>query len=66
MNITVKIEEYCLENGMTIYRFERHCKLANGTVGKWRKKTSYPSLRIIERIARSTDTSMTYWIGNGL
>lgn len=47
------IRIYCRNQKISIYRLEKQCKLANGSIGKWfsgKVKPSYQSLEKIQKV----------------
>lgn len=58
-----RVVEYCKKNGLTIYKFETMCNLGNGTVGRWKDGSSYPSLQTLNKIVEATGIPIEHWIG---
>lgn len=63
--ITDKIETYCEHAGITVCKFEKLCGLGNGSVGKWRKKGSMPTLPTLFKIENATGIPVHMWIEGG-
>ena len=57
-----KVAKYCEENNLSISAFEKLCNIGNGTIGRWEKEKSKPSLQTLEKIATTTKTSISEWI----
>lgn len=51
-----KVEQYCRENHLPIYLFEKRCGLGNGTVSGW--KESNPSFNSIIKVAKEMGISI--------
>jgi len=60
--ISDKVTNYCQAAGITISRFEKLCGIGNGSVGKWRKYKSSPSLATIYKIEKATGIPAYMWI----
>ncbi len=60
--ISDRINEYCSNAGITISRFEKLCGIGNGSVGKWKKHDSMPSLSTLYKIERATGIPAYMWI----
>mgnify|MGYP002853985280 CR=1 FL=1 len=58
-----RVLEYCKEEGISIYEFEKRCNIGNGTVGRWKNETSQPSIKTLTKIVSTTGTTMPYWFG---
>lgn len=56
-NLTEKIRVLAKEQGKTIARVERDCKIANGSIRKWQGKT-YPSSLGLYLVAGYLNTTM--------
>ena len=63
--ISDKVDEYCENAGITICRFEKICGIGNGTVGRWRKNSSKPSLTTLFKIEKATGIPIYMWIEEG-
>ena len=63
MGIYETIVKYCTDNKMSIFEFEKKCKIGNGTVGKWKKGKAEPSIRTLEKIQNGTGIKLSFWIG---
>lgn len=63
--ISDRIIDYCSNAGITISRFEKLCGLGNGSVGKWKKYHSMPSLPTLYKIEKATGIPAYMWIEGG-
>lgn len=48
------IKVYCSSQKLSIYRLEKKCHLANGSIGKWRSGKVKPSFKSLEKIQKAT------------
>ena len=63
MNIYETVVKYCSDNSISIFEFEKKCKIGNGTVGKWKKGISEPSIKTLQKIQNGTGIKLSFWIG---
>ena len=59
-----KVINYCKEKKLSISAFEKKCNIGNGTIGKWAKENSRPSLQTLEKIAIATNIPISKWMDN--
>lgn len=56
-----KIIEFCKENNIPIYIFERECDLGNGTIASW--KESNPRIDSVRKVAKRMGISIGELLG---
>lgn len=67
MIIVDNINAYCAKNELSIKRFEQHCGIANGVVGKWANHGAVPQVATIIKIQDATGIPAGKWLDeNGL
>lgn len=57
-----KISAYIDRNGIRNSDFEQMCELPNGSVYKWQRRQSKPSLGSLQKIAEHTKIPLTKWL----
>lgn len=57
-----KVVEYCSQNKISIYDFEKKCGIGNGTVGRWKDDNSKPAITTLEKIADATKIPIEKWL----
>lgn len=60
--ISDKIYLYCQNAGITVARFEKLCGLGNGSVGKWRKLHTFPSMKSLMKLEKGTGIPAYMWL----
>ena len=51
-----KVSQFCKENNIPLYIFEKECGLGNGTIKGW--KTSNPRIDSLQKVAKRMDTTI--------
>lgn len=62
MIVLENIEKFCAREGISTKEFERRCKLANSSVGKWKRGIASPSVRTLEKISKATNIPIEDWL----
>lgn len=62
MIIIENIEKFCAREGISTKEFERRCKLANSSVGKWKRGIATPSIRTLVKISEATNIPIDEWL----
>jgi transcriptional regulator with XRE-family HTH domain len=63
MEVVVKnIDKYCADRGLNTIQFERLCKIAHSSVGKWKRGIASPSVRTLEKISKATNIPIEDWL----
>lgn len=57
-----EIQGYCHKKKMTLAEFERSCGIGNGTIEKWNKRNSVPTLKTLIKIEAFTGVPINAWI----
>lgn len=62
MILLENINKFCAKEGISTKEFERRCKLANSSVGKWKRGIATPSFRTLEKISKATNIPIEEWL----
>lgn len=61
-----KVVSYCEEKQISIMEFERKCNIGNGTVGRWKKDNSKPTIQTLSKIAIATGIPLERWVASSV
>lgn len=56
------VVNYCNENKLPIYEFEKMCNIGNGVVSAWKDGHSKPRLETLEKMEKSTGIPIAEWV----
>lgn len=59
------VKRLCAERNITIMKLEEDCGIANGTIGKWSSRTSFPRLDTLMKVANYFGVSMDEIVKGG-
>jgi len=60
----IKVNQLCIQNGITITKLEKELKFGNGTIHKW--STSQPSIKKVKKVAEYFKVGIDYLVSDSL